>query len=283
MQDVRGRYASEGDFDPGDQEFEDGYDTVQWAAGLPGSDGRVGMWGRSYHAETQWRAAVTGPPALHSMVPGVSKFHHNTEAEERPGGVLAADRLAWYQVQIGPEELRRGIDDASRATEAQRLLAVTTARLSSGELFGLLPLRQLGELPGSMMGRVIAAMKRPPDAPLIRRPWPVDTYDAVQADTFHVGGWYDIFLRGTLDQYQATAAAASRSGRRPARLLVGPWTHSSFLRRQGEVDFGPEAEGADLGGTRRSERRARALVRRHAQGRRSWADRRRSGAVVRDG
>jgi putative CocE/NonD family hydrolase len=250
MQDVRGRYASDGDFDPGVHEFEDGYDTVQWAAGLPGSNGRVGTWGRSYHAETQWRAAVTGPPALRSMVLGVSKFHYNLEAQERPGGAHEGSRLGWYQFQIGAEALRRRwIDDPARAAEEQRLLAETTARLASGELFDLLPLRQLGDLPGSVLGEVIAAMDRPPDAPLNRRPWPSDTYDVVRADTFHIGGWYDIFTKGTLDQYQAMAAAAARSRRRPPRLLVGLWTHSSFVSRQGEVDFGSDASGADLGGT----------------------------------
>jgi putative CocE/NonD family hydrolase len=256
MQDVRGRYASDGDFEPGVHEFEDGYDTVQWAAKLPGSNGRVGTWGRSYHAETQWRAAVTGPPALHSMALGVSKFHYNVEAQERPGGTHEGSRLGWYQFQVGAEALRRRfLNNPARAAEEQRLLAETTAQLASGELFDLLPLRQLGDLPGSTMGEVIAAMDQPPDAPLSRRPWPADTYDLVQVDTFHIGGWYDIFLRGTLDQYQAMAAVAAprkdqhRSQRRPPRLLVGPWTHSSFLSRQGEVDFGPDASGTDLGGT----------------------------------
>jgi putative CocE/NonD family hydrolase len=250
MQDVRGRYASDGEFDPGDQEFEDGYDTVEWAARLPGANGVVGTWGRSYHAETQWRAAVTGPPALRALVAGVSKFHHNWEGQERAGGALDADRLAWHQIQIGAEAVRRrGLRDPAGAEEPQRLLAETTARLVSGELFELLPLRALGELPGSAMGVAIAAMDRPPDAPLNRRPWPDDTYDLVVVDTFHIGGWYDIFTRGTLDQYQAMAAASTRSGRRPPHLLVGPWTHSSFVRRQGELDFGPDADGTDLGGT----------------------------------
>ena len=256
MQDVRGRYASDGDFDPGVHEFEDGYDTVQWAAGLPGSNGRVGTWGRSYHAETQWRAAVTGPPALHSMVIGVSKFHYNVDAQERPGGAHEGSRLGWYQFQVGAEALRRRfLDDPDGAAEEQRLLAETTAQLASGELFDLLPLRQLGDLPGSTMGEVIAAMDQPPDAPLNRRPWPADMYEVVRADTFHIGGWYDIFLRGTLDQYQAMAVAAAprkdqyRSQRRPPRLLVGPWTHSSFVSCQGQVDFGSDASGADLGGT----------------------------------
>ncbi len=250
MQDVRGRYASDGVFDPADQELEDGYDTVEWAARLPGADGRVGTWGRSYHAETQWRAAVTGPPALHSMVAGVSKVHHDREGQEWPGGALDADRLAWHQIQIGPEALRRRwAGDPARAAEEQRQLAETTARLTRGELFDLRPLRALAELPGSWMADPIAAMDRPPDAPLNRTSWPADAYDLIAADTFHIGGWYDIFLRGTLDQYAAMAAAAARSGRRPPHLLVGPWTHSSFLRRQGELDFGPDADGADLGGT----------------------------------
>jgi hypothetical protein len=67
-----------------------------------------------------------------------------------------------------------------------------------------------------MMGEVIAAMDRPPDAALNRRPWPADTYEVIRADTFHIGGWYDIFTRGTLDQYQAMAAGAARSAAAPS-------------------------------------------------------------------
>jgi putative CocE/NonD family hydrolase len=58
VQDVRGRYRSEGMFVPFVAEYEDGYDTVEWAAKLPGSDGSVGMYGFSYFGKTQWHAAV---------------------------------------------------------------------------------------------------------------------------------------------------------------------------------------------------------------------------------
>ena len=275
MQDVRGRYASDGDFDPGVHEFEDGYDTVQWAAGLPGSDGRVGTWGRSYHAETQWRAAVTGPPALRSMVVGVSKFHYNLEAQERPGGAHEGSRLGWYQFQIGADALRRHwIDDPARAAEEQRLLAETTARLASGELFDLLPLRQLGDLPGSVMGEVIAAMDRPPDAPLNRRPWPADTYDLVSSGHVpHRRLVRHLHQRHARPVRGDGRGRSARSRRRPPRLLVGPWTHSVFREpprgsrlRVGRLRRRPRRD-------RRSERRAPALVRRHAQGRRSRASR----------
>lgn len=72
VQDVRGRYASEGKFTPFVKEYEDGYDTVEWAAKLPGCNGDVGMYGLSYFGKTQWHAAVMQPPALKSLVPGIT-------------------------------------------------------------------------------------------------------------------------------------------------------------------------------------------------------------------
>jgi len=249
MQDVRGRYASGGKFTPSDQEFEDGYDSVQWAAGLPGFDGGVGMFGRSYHSETQWRAAVTGPPALRSIVTGVSRFHYSTEAQERPGGAHEGARLGWMQLLIGGDLLqRRHRGDPEALARALAEWGAASGRLASGELFDVLPLRRLADLPGSMMGSVVAAMGHPLDAPLYRRPWPEDTYERVRADTFHIGGWYDIFTPGTLNQYEAMRGVAERTGRREPHLLVGPWTHSSYLGNAGQLDFGPAASGAVLDG-----------------------------------
>ena len=99
-----------------------------------------------------------------------------------------------------------------------------------------------------MIGTALAAMARPLDAPLYRRPWPPDLYSRIQADTFHIGGWYDIFLAGTLDQYAAMRDVAERTGRRAPHLLIGPWTHSSYLGNTGQLDFGPAASGAVLDG-----------------------------------
>jgi putative CocE/NonD family hydrolase len=249
MQDVRGRFASDGEFTPSDQEFDDGYDTVAWAAGLAGSNGAVGMFGRSYHSETQWRAAVTAPPALRSIVTGVSRFHAATEAQERRGGAHEGDRLGWLQNLIGPDLLaRRHRGDPAALARAMAEYGAATARLASGELFATLPLRRLADLPGGMMADAIAGMRRPLDAPRYGRPWPSDPYARVHADTFHIGGWYDIFTGGTLDQYAAMRDVAGRTGRRAPQLLIGPWTHSSYLGNAGQLDFGPAASGAVLDG-----------------------------------
>jgi putative CocE/NonD family hydrolase len=72
VQDTRGRWASEGDGYPFIHEKLDGYDTVEWAARQPWADGQVGMFGMSYVGYTQFAAAVTRPPSLKTIIPGVT-------------------------------------------------------------------------------------------------------------------------------------------------------------------------------------------------------------------
>ncbi|MGH3994827.1 MAG: CocE/NonD family hydrolase, partial [Pseudonocardiaceae bacterium] len=68
-QDVRGQYGSEGDFYPFRAEGADGFDSVEWVAEQPWSNGAVGMVGRSYAAATQWMAAAERPPHLRAIFP----------------------------------------------------------------------------------------------------------------------------------------------------------------------------------------------------------------------
>src|ERR1039457_1275710 len=79
VQDVRGRYTSDGEWYPFQHESSDGYDTVEWAAALPYSNGKVGMWGGSYVGATQMLAAIAHPPHLAGICPVVtpSNYHSN--------------------------------------------------------------------------------------------------------------------------------------------------------------------------------------------------------------
>ena len=115
VQDVRGRYASEGgEFVPFVREFEDGHDTVEWAAKLPGSDGSVGMWGLSYFGKTQWHAAVMRPPSLKSMVPGQTWGNHLNGVQMRGGAQELGLMRFWAESLLAPEILfRRYRDDAA--------------------------------------------------------------------------------------------------------------------------------------------------------------------------
>ena len=105
LQDIRGRFESDGDFIPQFMpvtfEAEDGYDSVEWAAAQPWSDGKVGTLGNSYNAWTQWRLAPTRPPHLVAMwASGMGPTHHDWEV----GGVFRPGRaLHWLTGTIGPD------------------------------------------------------------------------------------------------------------------------------------------------------------------------------------
>ncbi len=125
VQDVRGRYPSEGVFDPYRQEGRDGFDTIAWVAGLPFCDGQVGLTGLSYPAAVQWLAAVEAPPQLKAMAPAM------TFSTGRGfcyfGGALDLSWLPWFYQEIAPDVRRRlGLpgprtaDDAEQAWEANR-------------------------------------------------------------------------------------------------------------------------------------------------------------------
>jgi uncharacterized protein len=70
VQDVRGKFSSGGVFEPGVNEVEDGYDTVEWAISQPWCNGAVGLWGESYYGFTAYAAAISGHPAVRAIAPG---------------------------------------------------------------------------------------------------------------------------------------------------------------------------------------------------------------------
>jgi putative CocE/NonD family hydrolase len=105
IQDVRGRYASDGDFSPYQNEGRDGYDSIEWAARQSWSDGNVGTFGLSYPGAVQWLAAVENPPHLKAMVPAMTfstprNFFYS-------GGVFDGSWLDWIWFNIAPDARRR--------------------------------------------------------------------------------------------------------------------------------------------------------------------------------
>jgi putative CocE/NonD family hydrolase len=241
-QDVRGRFTSDGDFEPNHQENADGYDAVQWAASLPYCDGTVGMWGRSYHAETQWRAALERPPALRSIVPGVSAAHSWTNGGQIRGGVHeVGTRYGWVHTNILPDLLlRRHRGDPAALRRVMDRYATDLAAASTGGLLDTLPLTALTD-PGSPAAPLMEWLGKPVTDPEWQRLNLDGRYGELRVPVFHIGGWYDIFLYNTLGQYQATAEIGSQP---PPHLLIGPWTHLTVAGATGDLDFGPTAAGA---------------------------------------
>ena len=95
VQDTRGRYDSEGEFYPFRHESEDGYDTVEWAAKLSGSNGKVGMYGGSYVGATQMLASISHPPSLVSIAPRVTASEYYDSWTYQSGALMQWFASSW--------------------------------------------------------------------------------------------------------------------------------------------------------------------------------------------
>lgn len=238
IQDIRGRYGSQGKFTKYSVlDAPDGYDTIEWLSHQPWSNGRVGMWGTSYGAHTQADAAKLDPPALKAMLLNQGGMANAWDHAVRHGGAFELGReLTWAFRQI-PEEQD---DPVVRAFFEQETVnawynALPLRRglnpLSIAAEFEAYFLREWAEADYSDYWRKISLN------------W--SDYYARTADVamLHVGGWYDIFLRGTIENYVALSALKNS----PVQLLIGPWTHSGNTRTYaGDVDFGASAAIGDF-------------------------------------
>jgi predicted acyl esterase len=95
FEDVRGRYASEGEWSPFRNESNDGYDSVEWAAALPYSTGKVGMFGGSYVGATQMLAAISHPPHLAGICPFITGSNYPFGVDRARGAPLRTNVAFW--------------------------------------------------------------------------------------------------------------------------------------------------------------------------------------------
>lgn len=246
IQDVRGRYTSDGDWQPFEQEFEDGYDTVEWAARLPNADGQVAMWGLSYFGMTQWQAAVTQPPALRALTPGITWGEYRNGTIFRGGAREWGLGLAWPQTALAADSLVRAYgSDPAALMQQMGTLVGQIDRLP--EAYAQLPLTDSAD-PGGFTGFAAKWLRTPLNDPFWETLRIDGRYDKITLPTLHLGGWYDCFLGETIRQYAAMREQAETAGTRAPRLIVGPWTHGMFANVVGEIDFGMASNGAFRGG-----------------------------------
>jgi hypothetical protein len=228
IQDVRGRGTSEGEFRLFANEINDGYDAVMWAANLPGSTGAIGMYGFSYQGMTQLYAAATKPVPLKTICPAMLGYDLYEDWAYEGGAFCLQANLGWA-IQLAAETARLQGD-----TAAYQTLAIAAKNLTFGDI---VPTRS----------SILEALA--PDS--FYHEWldhsePGAYWDRLSPKTYlhdvdlpvlHIGGWFDPYLRGTLNLYKAMAAASTQR----QQLLIGPWAHIPWGRRVGTVDFGPEA------------------------------------------
>jgi uncharacterized protein len=234
-QDVRGRWLSEGEWYPFLHEADDGEDSVEWAAALPGSNGRVGMMGFSYYGATQLQAALRRPPSLRCICPGMTSGQYYDGWTYNQGAFALAFAASWATFLAVGEAKRRG-DDAATA-------ALLGAYFNGPNLYGALPLAEYPPLAGNDFAPYFGDWLEHPTYDEYWRRWSVDTdYSRVDVPALHVGGWYDVFLAGTVGNFDALRRqAGSPRSRASQKLLLGPWYHIPWTPMPGQVYLGPAA------------------------------------------
>lgn len=228
IQDVRGRGTSEGEFKLFAHEIADGEDSVTWAAELAGSTGQVGMYGFSYQGMTQLYAAVNQPPALKTLCPAMLGYDLYADWAYEGGAFCLQANLGWA-VQLAAETARlKGDGEAhyTLATAAKNLRFCDPVPTRSSILKALAPDSFYHEW-----------LNHPEPGVYWDTLSPKALLGNVDLPMLHIGGWFDTYLRGTVNLYKAMAA---RSQFRQ-ELIVGPWAHLPWGRRVGAVDYGTEA------------------------------------------
>jgi putative CocE/NonD family hydrolase len=216
IQDVRGRGTSEGVFRPFENEPRDGYDSVQWAARLPDSNGRVGMYGFSYQGMTQLFAASTRPEALRAIAPAMAAYDVFEDFAYEGGALRLAGALGWA-LQLAAESARRAGDaqahqelvSAARSLPLTDPIPALPLILEKHAQYTHYPEWARNSAPGEFWNRLS----------------PRSVAASIDIPALHIGGWNDYMLTGTLACYRDMASRCSG----PQRLVVGPWQHFPWV------------------------------------------------------
>ncbi len=216
VQDCRGTFKSAGTFDPFFQEADDGVDAIAWAAAQPWSSGEVGMMGASYYGATQWLAAMKNPPALKAIAPFITTDQYYDKWTYQGGALQLGFILQWASATFAVGEAARRL---SRGEAEPAMLGAAIAVADQvDERYWHTPLSELPEL-ADLAPYVRDWIAHPDYDAYWRRIAPAEHRDAITTPALNFGGWFDLFLGGTLANYGAM------KGRVPQKLIIGPWVH----------------------------------------------------------
>ncbi len=237
VQDVRGRFASEGDFLPYAHEADDGNSLMTWIFSRNWCDGNIGTFGGSYLGGTQWLLAKNDPPGLKTMIPEIT-FDDLYAGCMYQGGAKVLHDLRWTVASIIPEGARRaceagGAADPDLPEVETALHEIPLATHPAFEKYGAYYRQWLAHY---VMSEYWA--RHSPNA----------AYQSVMVPALHISGWYDIFVPSTLKNYAGMKErGGSEQARRHQRLIMGPWTHMNFSGEFPEISYGEASSDAAVG------------------------------------
>ncbi|HUQ92253.1 MAG TPA: CocE/NonD family hydrolase [Bryobacteraceae bacterium] len=233
VQDARGRYESEGAWDPFRNEANDGFDTVEWAASQPWSNGKVGMHGGSYLGHVQWQAASKAPPHLTTIFPVLAStsIYHNTFYHG--GAFKLALAFGWGVVRM-PNRIMN--------PQSWHMDAYAPQELKYENIIWTLPLNRIDvESSGQKVGFFRNWLKHQSYDDYWRHISDEERFGQVKVPAYTFGGWFDLLLGGTINGYTGLRAkGATEIARKGTKMIIGPWGHGAS-QKYGDIDFGPQA------------------------------------------
>ena len=219
LQSCRGTFGSGGEFDPMRHEAADGQDTVAWLRQQHWFDGRLATYGLSYLGFVQWALAQDPPPELVAAVIQVGP-HDFSRAAYHHGAFDLQNFLGWSDM-VAHQETTGGLAGLWRMATSDRRLRPA-----------------LNGLPVTTSGRDLLGTGAPWFEGWLEHPDLADPFwaplqcgaalERIAVPTLLVGGWQDLFLEQTLEQYQVLSGRGV-----PTRMLVGPWTHVEVATKGG--------------------------------------------------
>ena len=239
FQDVRGRYSSEGEWYTFKNEPDDGYDSVEWAAALPYSNGQVGMFGGSYVGATQMLAAIAHPPHLAGICPVVTASNYHDGWTYQGGAFEQWFNESWTS-GLAQDTFNRAVQKDTNA-----LVGMWKLPLNEYPLFNL-PDAAAGVSSASQLAPYFIDWLAHPSYDDYWKPVSIEEHFAdIHVPALTVAAWYDIFQGGSLRNYVGIREHGGAGARTGQRLLVAIGGHAGEGRKIGDVDFGPAAAQFD--------------------------------------
>ncbi|TQM75010.1 CocE/NonD family hydrolase [Thermopolyspora flexuosa] len=233
VQYCRGTGGSDGELRTFENETDDGLDTIEWLVKQPWCDGNVAMFGMSYLGMCQLAVSGHRPQGLRAIVPIVAPDDYRDGLAYRQGAFQLGQSLAWHMLKAAQslgEAAARGEDVAERFAALGRLSADIPAA------YRALPLIDRPAVSDVLPSwRTFLEKENDPEY------WRRIGYSRHRARTavpgLHIGGWFDLFLRGTIDNYTTIVANADPETARNQHLIIGPWAHGDESGVTGEVFY----------------------------------------------
>jgi putative CocE/NonD family hydrolase len=236
VQDVRGRYTSEGEWYPFKNESNDGFDTVEWAAALPYSNGKIGMFGGSYVGATQMLTAIAHPPHLAGICPVVTASNYHDGWTYQGGAFEQWFNESWTS-GLAQDTLNRLVHKNTNALNGMWKLPLTGYPLFE------LPQASDPDLTRSLAPYFLDWLAHPNYDAYWKRVSIEEHFADIQVPILTIAAWYDIFLGGSLRNYTGVKLhGGNDAARQGQRLLVTIGGHAGSGRKIGDVDFGVAAE-----------------------------------------